>query len=302
MRISTIAYLVKQGIKNIGRNKMFSIASMATMAACIFLFGLFFSIIINFTYIVEKAEEGVAIVVFFDEEANDMQKQNIKIALESREDVLEVKYVSAEQAWEEFQKDYFGDNADAAAGFGDDNPLGQSDNYEVYMKSVESQTELVKFAEGLEGVRQVNKSDVVAKALTNINVLIAYISGAIILILLIVAIFLISNTVTMGITIRREEIAIMKYIGAKDGFVKAPFVIEGVLIGVVGAAIPLVILYFAYEKAVHYIMNKFTILNSILDFLDVGTVYQTLLPVGLLLGVGIGFVGSFFTIKKHLQV
>lgn len=302
MRISTIAYLVKQGIKNIGRNKMFSIASMATMAACIFLFGLFFSIIINFTYIVEKAEEGVAIVVFFDEEANDMQKQNIKIALESREDVLEVKYVSAEQAWEEFQKDYFGDNADAAAGFGDDNPLGQSDNYEVYMKSVESQTELVEFAEGLEGVRQVNKSDVVAKALTNINVLIAYISGAIILILLVVAIFLISNTVTMGITIRREEIAIMKYIGAKDGFVKAPFVIEGVLIGVVGAAIPLVILYFAYEKAVHYIMNKFTILNSILDFLDVGTVYQTLLPIGLLLGVGIGFVGSFFTIKKHLQV
>ncbi len=302
MRISTIAYLVKQGIKNIGRNKMFSIASMATMAACIFLFGLFFSIIINFTYIVEKAEEGVAIVVFFDEEANDMQKQNIKIALESREDVLEVKYVSAEQAWEEFQKDYFGDNADAAAGFGDDNPLGQSDNYEVYMKSVESQTELVEFAEGLEGVRQVNKSDVVAKALTNINILIAYISGAIILILLVVAIFLISNTVTMGITIRREEIAIMKYIGAKDGFVKAPFVIEGVLIGVVGAAIPLGILYFAYEKAVHYIMNKFTILNSILDFLDVGTVYQTLLPIGLLLGVGIGFVGSFFTIRKHLKV
>ena len=302
MRISTIAYLVKQGIKNIGRNKMFSIASMATMSACIFLFGLFFSIIINFTYIVEKAEEGVAIVVFFDEEANDMQKQNIKIALEAREDVLEVKYVSAEQAWEEFQKDYFGDNADAAAGFGDDNPLGQSDNYEVYMKSVESQAELVEFAEGLEGVRQVNKSDVVAKALTNINVLIAYISGAIILILLVVAIFLISNTVTMGITIRREEIAIMKYIGAKDGFVKAPFVIEGVLIGVIGAAIPLIILYFAYEKAVHYIMNKFTILNSILDFLDVGTVYQTLLPIGLLLGVGIGFIGSFFTIKKHLNV
>ncbi len=302
MRLSTVVYALKQGIKNIGRNKMFSIASMATMAACIFLFGLFFSIIINFTYIVEKAEEGVAIVVFFDEEATEMQKQNIKISLEAREDVLEVKYVSAEEAWEEFQKDYFGDNADAAAGFGDDNPLRQSDNYEVYMKSVENQAELVEFAEGLEGVRQVNKSDVVAKALTNINVLIAYVSGAIILILLIVAIFLISNTVTMGITIRREEIAIMKYIGAKDGFVKAPFVIEGVLIGVVGAAIPLIVLYFAYEKAVHYIMNKFTILNSILDFLDVGTVYQTLLPIGLLLGVGIGFIGSFFTIRKHLKV
>ena len=281
---------------------MFSIASMATMAACIFLFGVFFSIVINFRYIVDKAEEGVAIVVFFEEDATEMQKQTIKLALEGREDVLSVEYVSAEQAWEEFQKDYFGDNADAAAGFGDDNPLGKSDNYEVYMKSVESQKDLVAFAEGLDGVRQVNKSDVVATALTNINVLIAYVSGAIILILLIVAIFLISNTVTMGITIRREEIAIMKYIGAKDSFVKAPFVIEGVLIGVVGAALPLVLLYFAYEKTVHYILHRFSILNSILDFLTVGEVYRILLPVGLLLGIGIGFLGSFFTIRKHLKV
>lgn len=302
MRVSTIWYSLKQGIKNIGRNKMFSIASMATMAACIFLFGVFFSIVINFRYIVDKAEEGVAIVVFFEEDATEMQKQTIKLALEGREDVLSVEYVSAEQAWEEFQKDYFGDNADAAAGFGDDNPLGKSDNYEVYMKSVESQKDLVAFAEGLDGVRQVNKSDVVATALTNINVLIAYVSGAIILILLIVAIFLISNTVTMGITIRREEIAIMKYIGAKDSFVKAPFVIEGVLIGVVGAALPLVLLYFAYEKTVHYILHRFSILNSILDFLTVGEVYRILLPVGLLLGIGIGFLGSFFTIRKHLKV
>lgn len=301
MRLSTIGYSIKQGLKNIGRNKMFSIASMATMAACIFLFGVFFSIVINFKYIVDKAEEGVAIVVFFDEEATEMQKQNIKIALEGRQDVLEVKYVSAEEAWEEFQKDYFGENADAAAGF-DENPLGKSDNYEVYMKSVESQKDLVAFAEGLDGVRQVNKSDVVAKALSNINVLIAYVSGAIILILLIVAVFLISNTVAMGITVRREEIAIMKYIGAKDNFVKAPFVIEGVLIGAIGATIPLVLLYFAYEKTVHYVLHKFSILNSILDFLDVGTVYQTLLPIGLLLGVGIGFIGSFFTIRKHLKV
>lgn len=301
MRLSTIGYAIKQGLKNIRRNKMFSIASMATMAACIFLFGVFFSIVVNFKYIVDKAEEGVAIVVFFDEEATEMQKQNIKIALEGRQDVLEVKYVSAEEAWEEFQKDYFGENADAAAGF-DENPLGKSDNYEVYMKSVESQKDLVAFAEGLDGVRQVNKSDVVAKALSNINVLIAYVSGAIILILLIVAVFLISNTVAMGITVRREEIAIMKYIGAKDSFVKAPFVIEGVLIGVVGATIPLVLLYFAYEKTVHYVLHKFSILNSILDFLDVGTVYQTLLPIGLLLGVGIGFIGSFFTIRKHLKV
>jgi len=302
MRISTIGYSMKQGVKNIGRNKMFSIASIATMAACIFLFGLFFSIVINFNYIVEKAEEGVAITVFFEEEATQMQKDAIGEALEGADGVLEVNYVSAEEAWNKFQKDYFGDSADAAEGFKNDNPLANSDNYEVYMSEVEKQADVVEFAEGLEGVRKVNKSDVVAKTLTSVNKLVSYVSIAIIAILLVVSVFLISNTVTMGVTVRREEIAIMKYIGAKDSFVRMPFVLEGVLIGLIGAVIPLVGLYFMYSKAIAYVLERFSLLNNIVDFLPVADVYQILLPVGLALGVGIGFVGSFFTIHKHLRV
>ena len=302
MRVGTVRYTVKQGASNIIRNKMFSIASIATMAACIFLFGVFFSIITNFNYIVEKAEEGVAIVVMFDEEASDAQVEAIGTNLRSHEGVLEVKYVSAEEAWESFQQDYFKDNPEAAAGFEDDNPLANSDNYEVYMNNVESQAELVEFAEGLDGVRKVNKSEIVANTLSSVNMLLAYISGAIILLLLVVAVFLISNTVTMGITVRREEIAIMKYIGAKDAFVRMPFVLEGVLIGLIGAVIPLVGLYFMYSKAIAYILERFSLLNNIVDFLPVSDVYQILLPVGLVLGVGIGFIGSFFTIHKHLRV
>lgn len=300
MRISTIRYTIEQGFRNIIKNKMFSIASIATMAACIFMFGIFYSLVINVQYIVEKAEEGVAIVVFLEEDATDKQLKNIEKKLSAREEVLEVKYVSAEEAWEQFQKEYFGEDSNAAEGF-EENPLENSDNFEVYLKDVAMQAELVEYAEGLNGVRKVNKSEQVADALSNINVLLAYVSGAIIVILLAVAIFLISNTVMMGITIRREEIAIMKYIGAKDAFVRAPFIFEGVLIGIVGAAIPLIILYFAYDKAINYILTRFSILNSLLDFLPVSSVYKTLLPVGLALGVGIGFVGSFFTIKKHLK-
>lgn len=301
MRFGTARYLVKQGVKNISRNRMFSIASIATMAACIFLFGIFFSIITNFNYIVEKAEEGVAIVVLFEEDASDKQVEKIGKKLEKFDGVLEVKYVSAEEAWDEYQKTYLADNPELAEGFKDDNPLANSDNYEVYLETVERQDAVVEYAESLEGVRKVNRSDVVAKTLENFNRLLAIISGAIISILLIVAIFLISNTVSMGITIRKEEIAIMKYIGAKDSFVRAPFILEGVLIGVVGAAIPLAIIYFAYGKVINSIMEKFSILNTIMDFLPAGEVYKTLLPVGLALGVGIGFVGSFFTIKKHLK-
>lgn len=301
MRFGTLRYTLKQGFKNIVRNKMFSIASIATMAACIFLFGIFFSIITNFNHIVKSAEEGVAVVVYFEDEATDTQVEKIGKQIQKYEGVADVKYVSAEEALEDFLSDYLEGNEELAAGFAEDNPLVNSDNYEVYLESVEQQGDVVKYIESLEGVRKVNKSDVVAKTLSNFNVLLAWISGAIIFILLIVAIFLISNTVSMGITIRREEIAIMKYIGAKDSFVRAPFIVEGILIGVIGATIPLVILYFAYERAIQAIMTKFTVLNSILDFLSAGQVYKTLLPVGLALGVGIGFVGSFFTIKKHLK-
>lgn len=317
MRISTFGYVGKQGVKNIWRNKMFSLASIATMSACIFLFGLFFSILVNFQYIIKSAEEGVAITVFFNDDATEEQKKEIGEQLESRDDVSEVKYVSADNAWAEFQKEYFGDNPELAEGFKDDNPLAGSDNYEVYMKTVKgddkdliakskslsaTQQDLVKFAQSLDGVRQVNKSDVVANTLSSVNMLVAYVSIAIIAILLGVSIFLISNTVTTGITVRKEEIAIMKYIGAKDFVVRSPFVIEGLIIGLFGAVIPLALLYFLYDKAVVYIMEKFSILKNIITFLPVGNVYIYLLPIGLAMGIGIGFLGSYFTVRKHLRV
>mgnify|MGYP000289614907 FL=1 len=317
MRISTFGYVGKQGVKNIWRNKMFSLASIATMSACIFLFGLFFSILVNFQYIIKSAEEGVAITVLFNDDATEEQKKEIGEQLESRDDVSEVKYVSADDAWAEFQKEYFGDNPELAEGFKDDNPLAHSDNYEVYMKTVKgnnkdliakskslsaTQQDLVKFAQSLDGVRQVNKSDVVANTLSSVNMLVAYVSIAIIAILLGVSIFLISNTVTTGITVRKEEIAIMKYIGAKDFVVRSPFVIEGLIIGLFGAVIPLALLYFLYDKAVVYIMEKFSILKNIITFLPVGNVYIYLLPIGLAMGIGIGFLGSYFTVRKHLRV
>ena len=302
MRISTIGYTMKQGIKNIGRNKMFSLASIATMSACIFMFGIFYSIIINFQNIVKSAEEGVAITVFFDEGVDENGIKDIAKLIQKREEVGEMEFVSGEKAWEDFKVKYFGEDLEyLSEGFAD-NPLMNSDNLQVYMKDVSGQQELVKYIEGLDGVRDVNRSDTVAKTLSGANKLILYVSAAIIIILLAVSVFLISNTVAMGISIRREEIAIMKYIGAKDSFVRMPFVIEGLLIGFVGAIIPLAALFFLYEKAIAYVLMKFKILSNLLTFLPVTDVYRTLLPVGIALGIGIGFLGSFFTTRKHLKV
>lgn len=300
MRLSTIKYTVEQGLRNIAKNKMFSIASVATMIACIFLFGVFYALIANANELMQNVEESLPIVVYFEEDITEKERNNIKKNLEQREDVVEVKYIDAETAWEEFKSVYFGEDSEALTGF-EENPLANSDNFEIYMKSVEDQDSVVKFAKELKGVRKVRASADAAEMLKNISVLLATVSGVIVALLLVVAIFLISNTVSMGITIRREEIAIMKYIGAKDSFVRAPFILEGVLIGLVGALIPLTLLYFVYKAAIDYVVTKFSLVVGFIDFLSVGKLYLTLLPVGLALGVGIGFVGSFFTIRKHLK-
>lgn len=302
MRISTFFYTIKQGLVNIWKNKMFSLASIATMTACIFLFGLFFAIVTNFQSMVKDAEAGVAVTVLFDPGISEQRIEEIGELVDERVEVSRYDYISADEAWESFRDIYFDGNEDAAASFAGDNPLANSASYAIYMNDISMQQTLVTYLESIEGVREVKQSEMVANTLTDFNALIGYISAGIILILLGVAVFLISNTITVGISVRREEIGIMKLIGATDYFVRAPFVVEGIVIGLVGAAIPLGILYVLYEKIILYIRDKFSFISNMMKFLSVDEVFHTLVPVALVLGVGIGFIGSFITIRKHLKV
>lgn len=299
MRFSTLIYTIKQGIVNIFRNKWYSLASMATISACLFMFGIFYSLVANFQYIVKEAQDGVAVTVFFEEGISDERIAEIGSLIEKRAEVSHVNFVSADAAWESFKDDYLGEYAD---GFGDDNPLSNSANYEVYLNDVSMQDSLVTYVESLDGVRRVNRSEVTANTLSGMNKLIGYASAGIIAILLAVSIFLISNTVTIGIFVRKEEINIMKYIGATDFFVRAPFVIEGILIGLAGSVLPLAIIYVIYNNVIAYVSTRFSMLSQLLKFLTVDQVFQVLMPISLIIGIGIGFFGSFSTVRKHIRV
>ena len=301
MRPSTIWYTLKQGVKNIKRNWMFSLASIITMAACIFLVGVFYSLVTNVDNIAHKVEQEVPITVFFDEGTTDEQMQEVGNLIQARPEVERVEFESGDQAWQNFKDKYF-QGSDAADGFKDDNPLVNSSNYQVYLNQIEKQTQLVNYIQSLEHVREVNQSEQAANTLGSFNKLVSYASIIIIAILLLISIFLISNTVSVGISVRKEEIGIMKYIGATDAFVRAPFVLEGMVLGVIGAAIPLAALYFLYNTAVEFILTKFNVLTGVVDFIPVWQIYQVLLPIGLLLGIGIGFIGSIWTTRKHLRV
>lgn len=301
MRPSTIWFILKQGIKNIKRNLMFSIASVLTMAACIFLVGIFYSLVNNVNNIARKVEQEVPITVFFEEGTTQEEMDAVGALIAARPEVAKVEFESADEAWENFKEQYF-QGSEAAEGFKDDNPLVNSANYQVYLNQIEKQVELVAYIQSLDHVREINQSEQAAKTLGSFNRLVSYASIAIIAVLLLISIFLISNTISVGISVRKEEIGIMKYIGATDSFVRSPFVLEGIVLGVIGAAIPLAALYFLYNSVVQYILSKFNVLTGIVDFIPVGQIYQTLLPIGLLLGIGIGLVGSFWTTRKHLNV
>jgi cell division transport system permease protein len=302
MRISTFFYAIKQGIVNIWKNKLFSLVSIATMTACIFLFGIFYMIVTNFQAMVKDAEAGVAVTVLFDEGISDQRIEEIGEEIAKRVEVSRYEFISADQAWEDFKDVYFEGNEAAAESFGADNPLANSASYAIYMNDISMQPALVTYLSSIDGVREVKQSEMVANTLTDFNSLIGYISAGIILILLCVAVFLISNTITVGISVRKEEIAIMKLIGATDYFVRAPFVVEGIVIGLIGAAIPIGILYMLYGKIIAYISGNFSFISSMMNFLDIDEVFSTLIPVALILGVGIGFIGSRITIRKHLRV
>ena len=301
MKISSMGYCMNQGFKNIRRNRMFSIASIATIAACIFLFGVFFSVLLNFRNMFSQLEKNLSVTVFFDEGITDEQIAQIGELIKARDEVESIHYTSDEEAWEAYKEKYFDGYPQAAESFGDDNPLEGSSSYEIYLKDASVQDSLVDYLKSVEGIRQVNYSASTASNLTDIAKLIGYVSVVIITILLFVSLFLINNTITIGVSVRKEEIAIMKYIGATDAFVRAPFIVEGVFIGFLGAVIPLVIIYFAYNYVIEFVATRFSVFGSSSWFLSVNEIYAYLLPIGLILGLGMGFLGSSFSLHRHVK-
>ncbi|MDR0964611.1 MAG: ABC transporter permease [Clostridium sp.] len=302
MKISTLFYILIQGIRGIFRNKWFSLASIATTAACLFLFGVFYSIVTNFRSMVLDAQQVLCFTVLFDEDATDERIYEIGELLRAREGVREVNYLTAEAAWE-YMKQSSGNPEEYAAGF-IDNPLADSDSYEVYLDDVALEESIVAWVNTLQGVRKTNTFSDAAQLLDGVNRLISYVSLGIVAILLSVSIFLIRNTVAMGISVRKEEINIMKYIGATDFFVRVPFVLEGMFLGLLGSAVPLGLIRVVYQYVVNFVSERFGFLIEMLnlEFLHVDALFRVLTPVSLCVGVGIGFLGSVTAIRKHLRV
>ena len=302
MRISTFWYCLKQGIINICRNILFSLASIATISACIFLFCLFFALIANVQNVAKTAETTVGITVFFDEDMAEDQILAAGDVIRGWEEVREARYISAAQAWENFKAEYFEGMEELAEGFADDNPLSGSASYEIFLNDIEEQDKIVERLEGMEGVRKVRYSSTAVAGLTSAGKMVGAMSAVIICVLLAVAVFLISNTISVAAAFRRRENEIMRLIGATNYMIRAPFVVEGVLLGALGAAVPLAGMYVLYQKAVIYIGEHYQMLAGMFEPIPLGDIFPYMAAAAGCLGAGIGFFVSYFTIHRHLKV
>lgn len=307
--MSTIIYCFRQALSNLKKNLLFSAASAITIAACIFLFCIFYSIVMNVQHITYTAETTIGISVFFNNGVTKEEKDSFAEEIKKHGGVKEISYKSADEAWESFKEDYFGDQSEELAkAFADDNPLAESDSYEIFLNNIEDQEAEVEFIRSFSIVREVNYANQVVSTLKSLNRVMYVLSVLLIGILFAISIFLISNTINLAAHFRKRENQIMRMIGATDGMIRAPFVIEGTLIGLIGAALPLSAMYFIYRRAELTVTaylgenGRLSSFSDIVELIPLMNIYPKLLMAGLALGVGMGFIVSFITIRKHLKV
>ena len=304
--MSTFFYCLKQGFSNMRRNLLFSLASIATVAACILLFCLFFSIIENVRGVIYTAETTVGITVFFDEGAGEAEKEAVREQILARGGVKDIVYTSAKEAWNEFKTDYFGEDAEELSeAFAEDNPLAGSDSYEVFLEDIEDQDAMAEYISGLPSVRQVNYANTVVSVLKSLNRVVSGLSVVIISVLVAVSVFLISNTISVAAAFRKRENEIMRLIGATNFMIRAPFVVEGFMIGFLGALIPLAAVYYIYSSFMAYFTAWLSGLGagfSFMGLIPLAEIFPRLMLCSLVFGIGMGVIVSFFTIRKHLKI
>ena len=299
MRPSSIKYYFKEGFTSLIKNRLMSIASIATVAVCILITTFSYCVISNLNYILEQMEDQIGIAVFVEDNLNADDVSQINDKIKDIEHVVQVTYITPEEALEKLKVDW--DMEGILDGFDkDSNPLSSS--FEVSLDNIENQNYVLTELEKIDGVRNIRHAQTETDILIKLNKGVTIVGSVIIGILLIISIVIIMNSIKISVYTRRTEIGIMKYVGATDWFIRGPFVIEGVLIGIIGASIPLLISWLTYGNTIDLIYRYLPVLNNIVEFRQSIEVFTVITPVALCAGILMGVVGSTSSIKKYLRV
>ena len=297
-----LKYIFKSAFENLGTKKLFTIASIGTISCSVLIFCIFFVIGTNIHELIRTIETTIGIQVFFDENYTEEEIKNIANKNFMTDDVKSMKFISSYEAWENFKKSYFDGNTNVAEAFEDENPLAKSASYEILLYDISKQEQYVNYIKKVQGVRDVRYSTSLINILTNFNIAISYFSIGLIIVLVLIAIILIANTIAVASQYRKQECEIMKLIGATNFMVKAPFVIEGMLIGFFGTIIPLVIVVVLYKYSFSLILNKTMLISSILTPVPINDFLFFMSTSSIFTSIFICMVVSSITINRHINV
>lgn len=300
MKYSIFGYLIGEGFRNFFKNKKSTAASLIIMCATMFIFGIFFLIGENVNYIIQQVQTNQAMQIFINPEATKEQEQELEAKIKSIQYVNTVEYVSQEQALN-IMKSWLGENSALLDPYsGEDNPFKAS--YKITLTDLTKSDEVQKQVESFENVAKVEIGSDTINKLVDIANGIRTATGVILVLLIFISIFIIANTIKLTVHARRKEISIMKYVGATNGFIRWPFMVEGIIIGIISAIISVVILGFTYNFVASKIVASGTMATIGYSLLTFSDMISMLFTVYIIMGIGIGAIGSAISMKKYLEV
>lgn len=300
MRPSTIRYFLKEGFSGLKKNLLMTVASIIAVAACISIMSFSYCVVSNLQYMLGQMEDSIGISVFLKGDLTSEDIENMKTTISGLDHVTNVTYISPADALDQL-KDQWGADEDIFIGLDDtNNPLSHS--FQVELDQIESQDAVLAELQKIEGVDKVEYGQSLSEMLMSVSNVFQIAGILVMLVLGVISVMIIINTIRISVMNRRVEINIMKYVGATDWFIRWPFIIEGIIIGLVGAILPMLVGMPLYGKTVSLFYNHIPFVENFVRFRVVGDVFSFVLPAALIFGILLGVVGSVTSIRKHLQV
>ena len=305
MRYNILTYHIGEGIRNLFKNKKSTMASLCIMMATMLMFCIFFIIGQNVNNVMKTIEEEQGMQVFIIDEADSSEVQQVRDMILSIDGVSSAQIYTRQDALDKM-KERMKNHADLLSVYeGDENIF--PDSVIVKLSNLERSAEVQEkirqiTIDGKSYIDDILNSDKTVNALISIANGIKIVTGVLLILLIAISVFIISNTIKLTVHARRKEISIMKYVGATNSFIRWPFIVEGMIIGVLAALFTMLIIYFGYTIVVQKIMLALSHIKISVALLTFKELYKLILIVYMTLGIGIGVLGSSISMKKYLEV
>lgn len=299
MKFNIISYLIGEGFKNVFKNKKSTFSAILSMCISMLVFGLFFVIGENVNHIMNTVEASQEIQVFIKNDATDDEIKEVGKKIKAIEGVNKATYVSKDEALDIMQEKV-GEKSYLLKGYEENNFLPAS--YKITLTDLKLASEVEAQINEIENIKKITSSNETISKLISIAKVVRIITAGILVGLVVGSIFIIANTIKLTVYARRREISIMKYVGATNSFIRWPFSVEGIVIGIISAAISVLVVGGIYKITAAKLLET-TIVKSLgITFVGFSEMFTMIILVYLCLGIGIGIIGSTLSMKKYLEV